>query len=54
VGKENQKPHPKGTMKKAEDTIREMYRGNTCMGEREGKEWRLMVRKPGRGITFEM
>jgi len=33
-----------------------MYRGNTRMGQRkgEGKEWGLMDRKLGRGITFEM
>jgi len=34
--------------------MRGMYRENTRMGEREGKEWGLMDRKPGRGITFEM
>jgi len=31
-----------------------MYRGNTCMGDREGREWGFMDKKPGRGITFEI
>jgi len=34
--------------------MRGMYRRNTCIGEKEGKECGLMDRKPGRGITFEM
>jgi len=34
--------------------VRGIYRGNTCMGEREGREWGLMDRKLGRGITSEM
>jgi len=29
--------------------IRGMYRGNTHMGERKGKEWGLMDRKTGKG-----
>jgi len=32
--------------------IRWMCRGNTRMGD--GREWGLMDRKPGRGITFEI
>jgi len=34
--------------------IRGMYRGNTHMVEGEGREWGLMDRKLGGGITFEM
>jgi len=31
-----------------------MYRGNTHMGEGEGRGGKIMYRKVGRGITFEM
>jgi len=34
--------------------IRGIDRGNSRMGEGEGREWGLMDRKLGRGIMFEM
>jgi len=37
-----------------EGNKRDIYRGNNPMGEGEGREWGLIDRKPGRGITFEM
>jgi len=44
-------PHCRGIWGRA---LRGMYRGNTRFREGQGREWGLMDRRPGRGITFEM